>query len=85
MALTSEATTLWFGDLTSGSGRVSIGLAAGVQARLDARTGSGQVRTEMPLEEMAGRGPAIRIRVRTGSGDVIVHRASTAEVRVPAN
>ncbi|HEX4726442.1 MAG TPA: DUF4097 family beta strand repeat-containing protein [Jatrophihabitans sp.] len=69
-------------DVTSGSGRVSIGLAAGVQARLDARTGSGQVRTEMPLEESGGRGSAIRIRVRTGSGDVIVHRATAAEVPV---
>jgi hypothetical protein len=69
-------------DVTSGSGRVNIGLAAGVQARLDARTGSGQVRTEMPLEQSGGHGPAIQIRVRTGSGDVIVHRATAAEVPV---
>ena len=69
-------------DVTSGSGWVSIGLAAGVQARLDARTGSGQVRTEMPLEQSGGHGPAIRIRVRTGSGDITLHRAATAEVPV---
>jgi hypothetical protein len=72
-------------DVTSGSGRVSIGLAAGVQARLDARTGSGQVRTEMPLEQSASHGPAVRIRVRTGSGDITLHRASTAEVPVAAS
>lgn len=67
-------------DVTSGSGRVSIGLAAGVQARLDARTGSGQVHTEMPLEQSGCHGPAIRIRVRTGSGDITLRRAATAEV-----
>jgi hypothetical protein len=72
-------------DITSGSGRVKIGLAAGVQARLDARTGSGQVRTEMPLEDSAVAGPAIRIRVRTGSGDVTVHRAVAADAPAPVS
>jgi hypothetical protein len=66
-------------DLTSGSGSMTIGLAAGVQARLDVRTGSGQVRTEMPLENSPGNGPAIHLRARTGSGDVTVHRAVAAE------
>lgn len=69
-------------DVTSGSGRVCIALAAGVQARLDARTGSGQVRTEMPLEQSASHGLSVRIRVRTGSGDITLRRAVTAEVPV---
>jgi hypothetical protein len=69
-------------DLTSGSGAMTIGLAAGVQARLDVRTGSGQVRTEMPLEDSAGNGPAIRLRARTGSGDVTVCRAVVAEAPI---
>jgi DUF4097 and DUF4098 domain-containing protein YvlB len=69
-------------DLTSGSGSLTIGLAAGVRARLDVRTGSGQVRTEMPLENSAGDGPTITLRARTGSGDVTVRRAVVAEVPV---
>jgi hypothetical protein len=69
-------------DLTSGSGAMTVGLAAGVHARLDVRTGSGEVRTEMPLEHSAGSGPAIRLRARTGSGDVTVRRAVIAEAPV---
>lgn len=64
-------------DLVSGSGSITVGLAAGVQARLDARTGSGQVHTEMPLASAPSQDrPAIAVRARTGSGNITVHRAA---------
>jgi hypothetical protein len=63
-------------DIASSSGPVTIGLRAGQQARLDVATGSGRLRTEMPVQEARPEGEAITIRVRTGSGDVILRRAA---------
>jgi hypothetical protein len=64
-------------EVTSGSGAVSIGLPAGQPARLDVMTGSGRLRTEMPVEDSpATSAPSITLRARTGSGDITVHRAS---------
>jgi hypothetical protein len=64
-------------DLASGSGAVSIGLPGGVTARLDVKTGSGKVRSELPIADKP-RQPsgAISVRARTGSGDVRVFRAA---------
>ena len=64
-------------DLASGSGAVSIGLPGGVTARLDVTTGSGNVRTDLPIADAAEvvRG-AITVRARTGSGDVRLFRAA---------
>jgi hypothetical protein len=65
-------------DLTSGAGGLAIGLPAGQQARLDVVTGSGQLRTDMPVEQSrAGDGRAVTIRARTGSGDVTINRAAS--------
>lgn len=64
-------------DFTCGSGEMSLGLPAGVSARLDVRTGSGQVRSDLPIDDdRSGTGPAITIRARTGSGDVRLFRAA---------
>lgn len=64
-------------DFTCGSGQMSIGLPAGVAARLDVRTGSGRVRSELPIEDdRTGTGPSITVRARTGSGDVRLFRAA---------
>ena len=64
-------------NLVSGSGPMSIGLPAGVTARLDVATGSGQVRSELPISERpAGTGGSITVRARTGSGDVRLFRAA---------
>ena len=64
-------------DLASGSGGVSIGLPSGVTAKLDVLTGSGTVRSDLPVaDQPARREGAITVRARTGQGDVRVHRAT---------
>jgi hypothetical protein len=64
-------------DFTSGSGGVSIGLRRGQPARLDVITGSGQVRSDLPVEDHppADTARAITVKARTGSGDVRIFRA----------
>jgi len=64
-------------DMASGSGALSIGLPAGVSARLDVTTGSGRVDSDLPIEDnRTGKGPSITVRARTGRGDVRVFRAA---------
>lgn len=64
-------------DFTCGSGEMSLGLPAGMSARLDVRTGSGQVRSDLPIDDdRTGTGPAITVRARTGSGDVRLFRTA---------
>jgi len=64
-------------DLASGSGGVEIGLPAGRAARLDVTTGSGRVRSDLPIEHApASKADAITVRARTGSGDVRLFRAA---------
>jgi hypothetical protein len=64
-------------DLASGSGGLSIGLPAGLSARLDVTTGSGRVQSELPIEDnVSPGGKAITVRARTGSGDVRLFRAA---------
>ena len=64
-------------DLASGSGELRIGVAAGLSARLDLTTGSGQVDSQLPISQSgAGAGRPITIRARTGSGDVHLFRAA---------
>lgn len=66
-------------DLASGSGPMSIGLPAGVPVKVDVTTGSGTVRSELPIEERpTSRAGAITVRARTGSGDVRLFRAASA-------
>jgi hypothetical protein len=64
-------------DATTGSGQLEIGLPRGVAARLDAHAGSGQVHSELPIEDRpAPDATPIRLRARTGSGDVRIFRAA---------
>jgi hypothetical protein len=64
-------------DLACGSGTVEIGLPAGRSARLDVTTGSGRVRSDLPIENQpASKVDPITVRARTGSGDVRLFRAS---------
>jgi hypothetical protein len=64
-------------DLASGSGSVSIGLPAGVTARLDVTAGSGRVSSELPIESgPSGAGRPITVRARTGSGAIRLFRAA---------
>lgn len=65
-------------DLVTGSGGLTVGLRSGQVARLDVTTGSGQLLSDLPVED---RAPAssrpITIRARTGSGDVRITRAAS--------
>jgi hypothetical protein len=64
-------------DLVSGSGGFEIGLPAGISAKLNVTTGSGQVRSDLPIEEAPNASAqAIQISARTGSGDVRLFRAA---------
>jgi hypothetical protein len=64
-------------DLASGSGAFEIGLPEGVTAQLNVTTGSGRVRSDLPIDDApTGSAAPIRIRARTGSGDVRLFRAA---------
>jgi hypothetical protein len=64
-------------DVVSGSGGLEIGLPTGVSARLDVHTGSGKVRSDLPIEEAPREATSkITVRARTGSGDVRLFRAA---------
>ena len=61
------------------SGEVEVGIAEGTAAQLDLHTGSGSVRnTLQPSDGPAEGDETLVVHARTGSGDVIVQRA-TAE------
>lgn len=63
-------------DLASGSGGVEIGLPHGHAAQLNVVTGSGRVRSDLPVQDRPREGsPRIAVRARTGSGDVRLFRA----------
>lgn len=64
-------------ELTSGSGGLRVGVHAGVLAELDLSSGSGRARSELDVQRSAPAGePALRLRGRTASGDVLVTRAA---------
>jgi hypothetical protein len=64
-------------DVASGSGGFTLGVPAGVAARFDVTTGSGRLRSDLPVDEAPAAGArAITIRARTGSGDVHLVRAA---------
>lgn len=65
-------------DLVTGSGGLTVGLRPGQVARLDVTTGSGQLLSDLPIENSApASGRPITIRARTGSGDVRINRAAS--------
>jgi hypothetical protein len=64
-------------DLGAGSGTITLGLPAGVSARLDVTSGSGRVHSDLPIEDQpVGNRGSITVRTRTGSGDVRLFRAA---------
>jgi hypothetical protein len=64
-------------DVASGSGGFTLGVPAGVAAKFDVTTGSGQLRSDLPVDEAPAAGARfITIRARTGSGDVRLTRAA---------
>ncbi len=65
-------------DLASGSGAMSIGLPAGAAAHVKATTGSGRVRSDLPIDDQPkpATNKQITVRARTGSGDIQLFRAA---------
>lgn len=64
-------------DLTTGSGDLTVGVHAGVAAQLDLSSGSGRARSELDVGAVAPEGSgALSVKGRTGSGDVLVTRAT---------
>jgi hypothetical protein len=64
-------------EVTTGSGAVRVGVHPGVGAELDLVSGSGKARSELEVAGMAPQTPpAVHLRGRTGSGDVLVARAA---------
>lgn len=64
-------------SVQTGSGEVVVGIAEGTAAQLDLRTGSGDVRNSLtPSDGPADGDETLVVHARTGSGDVIVARAS---------
>jgi len=63
----------------TGSGDVEVGIPEGTAAQLDIMTGSGTVTNRMqPSDGPEPGDDTVRVQVRTGSGDVDIHRSLTA-------
>jgi putative adhesin len=61
----------------SGSGDTHVGVEEGTAAKLDLRTHSGKVRNSLePTDGPVEGEQTLRVRVKTGSGDIGVHRAT---------
>lgn len=64
-------------ELATGSGRLTVAVHPGVGAELDLSSGSGSARSELDVDKIAPtQTPALRVHGRTGSGDVLVTRAT---------
>ena len=63
--------------LKSASGDLKVGVREGATVWIDARSRSGEVRSELPVSELPPEGdaPVVEIRANTMSGDIIVARA----------
>lgn len=67
---------------TTGSGSASVAVAPGTTVEMDLLSASGDVRCELAMESSAPpRGAGVRLRLRTGSGDL---RVSSAAPRTTA-
>ena len=64
-------------DLKSASGDLKIGIRAGSTLWVDARSRSGEVRSELPVSDLPPEGdaPHVELRANTMSGDITVVRA----------
>jgi hypothetical protein len=70
---------------TTGSGSATVGISVGTTVELDLLSASGDVRCDLPMESSAPSGGAgLRLKLRTGSGDLLVRPASGAPVTAPA-
>jgi hypothetical protein len=68
-------------SVQTASGEVVVGIAEGTAAQLDLQTRSGELRNSLtPSEGPAAGDETLLVRVRTGSGDVVVQRATADAV-----
>jgi hypothetical protein len=66
-------------DLAFGRGAITIGIPAGVAAYLDVTSGTGRLDSDLPVEEApADDARQIRLRARTGAGDIHLRRTPAA-------
>src|SRR6476659_85002 len=63
--------------LKSASGDLKVGIREGTSLWVDARSRSGEVRSELPVTDLPpdGNGPSVELRANTMSGDITVARA----------
>ncbi len=60
------------------SGNVSVGVVTGVDLHVDIETLSGEIRSDIPLDDTPGSGrrdASVELSVRSVSGDVAIERA----------
>jgi DUF4097 and DUF4098 domain-containing protein YvlB len=64
-------------ELKSASGDLKVGIREGTSLWVDARSRSGEVRSELPVSDLPpdGNGPSVELRANTMSGDITVSRA----------
>jgi DUF4097 and DUF4098 domain-containing protein YvlB len=64
-------------NLKSASGDVKVGIPEGTNLWVDARSRSGEVRSELPVSDLPPEGdaPVVELRANTMSGDITVARA----------
>lgn len=62
---------------TTGSGDAHVSVVPGTTVELDLLSGSGDVRCDLPMESAAPAGGAgLRLKLRTGSGDLLVRSSA---------
>ncbi len=67
--------------MQSGSGDTHVGVEEGTAAKLELRTHSGEVRNSLkPSDGPVEGDETLRVHVKTGSGDIIVSRATAGVV-----
>lgn len=63
-------------DLATGSGDLSVAVRPGITAEIDLVSGSGHVRSDLPVAAQPRKdAAAVHVRARTGRGDAVVTRA----------
>jgi DUF4097 and DUF4098 domain-containing protein YvlB len=64
-------------EMKTASGDLKVGIPEGTNLWVDARSRSGEVRSELPVSELPpeGEGPVVELRANTMSGDITVTRA----------
>jgi Putative adhesin len=65
-------------QLAAGSGELRVGIRSGVLAEVDMVSGSGRVRSDLPVsqEPPTDGEAALRVRARTGLGDAVISAAT---------